>query len=90
MPLHAQFLCIGGNVLFALLFLIAAAGANANNDAGLTLFLLVMAIAAGYSVWVLLKFRRHLSAEGQLERELYIERLREELDLLKANNKPDA
>jgi hypothetical protein len=90
MPLHAQIFCIGGNGLFALLFLVAAAGANANGDGGLTLFLLGMAIAAGYSVWVLLKFRRYLSAEGELERELHIERLREEIDRLKANNAPDA
>ena len=90
MPLHAQVICIGGNALFALLFVIAAAGANANGDTGLALFLLLIAAAAGYSVWVLLKFRRYLSAEGELEREVHIERLREELDQLRANNKPDA
>jgi hypothetical protein len=39
---------------------------------------------------VLLKFRRYLSAEATLERELHIEQLREEIDKLKANNAPQA
>ena len=89
MPLHAQILCIGGNALFALIFLIGAAGANENGDTGLAMFLTGLAIAAGYSVWVLMKFRRYLSAEEQMERAVHIERLREELDQLRANNTPD-
>ena len=48
----------------------------------------IFALAAGYSVWVLLKFRRYLSAEEALERELHIEKLREEIDQLRANNTP--
>ncbi len=90
MPLHAQILCIGGNVLFALFFLIGAGAGWSDGNSGMFAVMFVFAIAASYSVWVLLKFRHHLSAEGMLERELHIERLREELDLLKANNKPDA
>jgi hypothetical protein len=90
MPLHAQILCIGGNILFALFFLIGAGAGWSDGNSGMFAVMFVFAIAASYSVWVLLKFRRHLSAEGQLERELDVERLREELDLLKANNKPDA
>ncbi|MEZ6029488.1 MAG: hypothetical protein R3C46_07025 [Hyphomonadaceae bacterium] len=90
MPLHAQIACIGGNALFALLFLVAAQGSLAAGDYGLAVFLLLLAVAAAYSCWVLVKFRRYLSAEETLERELHIERLREEIDALKANNKPDA
>lgn len=90
MPLHAQILCIGGNVLFALFFLIGAGAGWSDGNSGMFAVMFVFAVAASYSVWVLLKFRHYLSAEGQLERELHVERLREELDLLKANNKPDA
>ena len=90
MPLHAQVLCIGGNVLFALVFLIAAGAGWSDGNSGMFAVMLMFAIAASYSVWVLLKFRRYLSAEGQLEREVHIERLREELDQLRANNKPEA
>lgn len=46
-------------------------------------------VAAAYSVWVLAKFRRYLDVEAVMERELNIERMREEIDALKANNKPD-
>jgi hypothetical protein len=88
MPLHAQALCIGGNGLFAFFFLIAAQQSMAEGNYGLALFLALLAIAAIYSCWVLLKFRRYLSAEEALERELHIERLKEELDILKANNPP--
>ncbi len=90
MPLHAQIACIGGNALFALLFLVAAQGSLAAGDYGLAVFLLLLAVAAAYSCWVLVKFRRYLSAEETLERELHIEQLRKEIDALKANNKPDA
>ncbi len=86
MPLHAQIACIGGNILFTLLFLIAAQGAWANNDSGLALFLFALGAASAYSVWVLFKFRRFLSAEQSVERELRIEQLREEIDRLRANN----
>lgn len=87
MPLHAQILCIGGNVLFALLFLIAAQLSLAEGSYGLATFLAFLAVAAGYSSWVLLKFRRYLSAEATLERELHIEQLREELEALRSNNR---
>jgi len=90
MPLHAQIACIGGNALFALLFLVAAQGSLAAGDYGLAVFLLLLAVAAAYSCWVLVKFRHYLSAEETLERELHIEQLRKEIDALKANNKPDA
>jgi len=89
MPLHAQIACIGGNALFALLFLIAAQGAFAEGDTGLAIFLLLLGAAGGYTCWVLLKFRRYLSAEESIARELHIERLREEIDVLKANNTPE-
>ncbi len=90
MPLHAQIACIGGNAMFALLFLVAAQGAFAAGDTGLATFMLMLAGAAGYTCWVLVKFRRYLSAEQSIERELRIEQLREEIDLLRANNGPDA
>lgn len=86
MPLHAQILCIGGNAMFALLFLVATQGAFVAGDFGLATFLAALTIAAAYSTWVLLKFRRYLSAEQALEREMHVERLREEIDRLKANN----
>jgi hypothetical protein len=90
MPLHAQIACIGGNGLFALLFLIAAQGSFVEGAMGLAVFMLLLAGAAGYTCWVLLKFRRYLSAEESIERDLHIERLREEIDQLRANNAPDA
>ncbi len=90
MPLHAQILCIGGNVLFALFFLIGAGAGWSEGNSGMFAVMFVFAIAASYSVWVLWKFRRYLSAEGQLERELHIEQLREEIDRLKANNTSEA
>lgn len=89
MPLHAQVACIGGNAMFALLFLIAAQGGFVAGEMGLALFMLILAGAAGYTCWVLVKFRRYLSAEQSIERELRIEQLREEIDRLRANNAPD-
>ncbi len=86
MPLHAQIACIGGNCLFAVIFLISAQMAFANGESGLSAFLAVLAAAAGYSCWVLVKFRRYLSAEESMQRELRIEQLREEIDRLRANN----
>lgn len=90
MPLHAQVLCIGGNVLFALFFLIGAGAGLSDRNFSMAFVMALFAVAAGYSVWVLAKFRRYLDAEALLERELHIERLREEIDTLKANNKPDS
>lgn len=90
MPLHAQILCIGGNGLFALFFLVAAQGVMVEGNYGLALFMAVLAAAAAYTCWVLTKFRHYLAAEATLERELHIERLKEEIDTLKANNKPEA
>lgn len=87
MPLHAQIACIGGNALFALIFLIAAAQGWGSGDTGLALFMAALALASGYTCWVLLKFRRYLSAEESVRRELVMERMREEIDALKANNK---
>ena len=89
MPLHAQILCIGGNVLFALFFLIGAGAGLTEGNFSMAFVMTVLAIAAGYSVWVLAKFRHYLGAEAVMERELHIERMREEIDILKANNKPD-
>jgi hypothetical protein len=88
MPLHAQILCIGGNVLFGLFFLIGAGAGFSDGNFSMALVMTAFAVAAGYSVWVLTKFRHYLAAEAVLERELHIERLREEIDALRANNKP--
>jgi hypothetical protein len=90
MPIHAQILCIGGNGLFALFFLLAAQGVMVEGQYGMALFMAFLAAAAIYTCWVLLKFRRYLSAETAVERELHIEQLREEIDKLKANNKSEA
>lgn len=86
MPLHAQIACIGGNALFALIFLIAAQGSLTTGEFGLGFFLVILAVAAGYSCWVLLKFRHYLSAEAAEERELHIEKLKAEIDALKSGN----
>jgi hypothetical protein len=90
MPIHAQIACIGGKGLFALFFAFAAAGLYGEGQLGPAFLLFVMMLAAGYTCWVLLKFRRYLSAESAMERELHIEQLREEIDKLKANNQPQA
>lgn len=87
MPLHAQVLCIGGNILFALVFLIAAQQSLAEGSFGLASFLALLAASAIYSCWVLLKFRRYLSAEESLARELHVEQLRAELDQLRSENR---
>jgi hypothetical protein len=89
MPLHAQVACIGGNGLYALLFAIAAAQAWGEGNSGMATFMALLAIAGGYTVWVLLKFRKYLSAEDAIARELAIECMREEIDQLKANNAPE-
>lgn len=96
MPLHAQIACIGGNGLFALLFLIAAVGSGAPSDCatttgggfGLVFFLMILAAAAAYTCWVLVKFRHYLSAEAAIERELHVEKLQLEIEALKAGTKP--
>jgi membrane protein implicated in regulation of membrane protease activity len=90
MPLHAQIACIGGNAFFALLFLIAAQMGFAAGEFGMTVFMFALAAAAAYTCWVLVKFRRYLSAETAMERELRIEQMREEIDRLRANNAPEA
>jgi hypothetical protein len=92
MPLHAQIACIGGNALFALLFLVAALGSGSTTECstattggfGLAAFLLILAAAAGYTCWVLVKFRHYLSAEASIERELHVENLQLEIETLKA------
>ncbi len=86
MPLHAQVLCIGGNALFALIFMIGGGTAWGEGDTGLGGFLFALMAAALYTGWVLLKFRKYLSAETSLQRELEIERLYEEIQTLRANN----
>lgn len=83
MPLHAQILCIGGNILFALVFLVVAQQSMTEGSLGLAAFLALLGASAIYSCWVLLKFRRYLSAQATLERELYIEQLRAELEQLR-------
>jgi hypothetical protein len=89
MPLHAQIACIGGNCFFALIFLIAAGQGMGANETGMAAFMAALAACAIYTAWVLLKFRKYLSAEDATARELAMERMREEIDQLKANNTPD-
>lgn len=89
MPVHAQVICIGGNGLFSLFFFLAGAGLFTEGQLGPAVLLFVMTVAAAYSAWVLLKFRKYLSAEQSVERELRIERMQEEIDQLKANNAPN-
>lgn len=86
MPLHAQIACIGGNGLFALLFLVAAQGSLMTGDFGFGMFLAILAAAAGYTCWVLVKFRHYLSAEAAIERELHVEKLKAEIEMLKSGN----
>ena len=87
MPVHAQILCIGGNVLFALVFLIATQQSMTSGSYGIATFLALLAASAIYSSWVLVKFKRYLSADDTLERELHIEQLRAEIDALKAGER---
>lgn len=89
MPLHAQIACIGGNGIFAFLFMLAAMDGFSKGNTGMAIFLGGLGLCAAYTCWVLLKFRRYLSAEESVARELQIERMREEIDGLKANNAPD-
>jgi hypothetical protein len=86
MPLHAQIVCFGGNAVFALIFLLGAVAASDEGDSGLAAFLTVLMVAALYCGWVLLKFRKYLSAEVAMQRDLEIERLYEEIQTLRANN----
>ena len=80
MPLHAQIICIGGNALLGVLMLIAAAQGFTTGDFGLAVFLAVLAGACGYTIWVLLKFRRYLGQEASMEREAHLAHLRHEMD----------
>jgi hypothetical protein len=89
MPLHAQIACIGGNCFFAIVFLIAAGQGLGSNETGMAAFMAALAACAAYTAWVLLKFRKYLSAEDAAARELAMERMREEIDQLKANNAPE-
>jgi len=90
MPLHAQILCIGGNVLFAIFFLIGTGAGLSEGNFSMAFVMTLFGVAAAYSVWVLAKFRHYLDAEAVMERELHIERMREEIEVLKANNKSDS
>ena len=90
MPLHAQILCIGGNVLFAIFFLVGAGAGLSEGNFSMAFVMTLFGLAAAYSVWVLAKFRHYLDAEAVMERELHIERMREEIEVLKANNKSDS
>lgn len=90
MPLHAQILCIGGNILFAIFFLIGAGAGLSEGNFSMAFVMTLFGVAAAYSVWVLAKFRHYLDAEAVMERELHIERMREEIEVLKANNKSDS
>jgi hypothetical protein len=90
MPLHAQIACIGGNALFAFFFVLAGFQTLPTGQFGLSVFLLILAAAAIYTCWVLLKFRRYLSAEASLERELHVEKLQAEITELKAKHEPGA
>ncbi|MDP3736026.1 MAG: hypothetical protein Q8R02_01475 [Hyphomonadaceae bacterium] len=88
MPVHAQVICIGGNGLFALFFFLVGVGLFTEGQLGPAILLFAMTAAASYSAWVLLKFRKFLSAEDAMERNLRMERMQEEIDQLKANNTP--
>jgi hypothetical protein len=80
MPLHAQIICIGGNALLGVLMLIAAAQGFSGGDLGLAVFLMMLASACGYTIWVLLKFRHYLGKEATQEREAHLAQLRHEMD----------
>ncbi len=51
MPLHTQVLCIGGNVLFTLFFLIGAGAGLSDGNFPMAFVMAVFAVAAGCSVW---------------------------------------
>ena len=51
---------------------------------GLAAFMLILAAAAAYTCWVLVKFRHYLSAEAATEHELHVEKLQLEIEALKA------
>ncbi|MEZ5937236.1 MAG: hypothetical protein R3C52_03355 [Hyphomonadaceae bacterium] len=63
MPLHAQILCIGGNVVFAMFFLFATGQLLDQHQTGPAFLTLVLMGAAIYSAWVLNKYRRALRRE---------------------------
>ena len=73
MPFHAQIVCIGGNAIICLILLIAAGQGVSSGDFGMALFCFVLAAAAAYTIWVLMKFRHYLGQEATLEREVHME-----------------
>jgi hypothetical protein len=86
MPAHAQIVCIGGNCLFAFFFMVAAGMGFSSGDFAMAMFMTALAGAALYSAWVLVKFRKYLGAEATIERELHIEKLKDEIELMKAQH----
>ena len=84
MPLHGQITCIGGNGLFTLLFFFAGL-MNLEADFGVAVFMIALAISGGYTCRLLFQFHIYLSAEQAVERQAHIERLREAIDVLRAN-----
>ena len=78
MPLHAQIICIGGNVLLCVLMFFAAAQSFATNDLGMAAFMALLGGACAYTVWVLLKFRHYLGEEATLERQAHLAQLRQD------------
>ncbi len=80
MPLYAQIITMGGNSLIGLVMLLGASESLSKGSYGVALFLAALAGACGYTIWVLLKFRRYLSEEARLTRELRLEHLKDELD----------
>lgn len=63
MPLHAQLICLGGNLFLVLLFVVAGLGGFADGDVPLGIGMSALAGVAGYSMHVVLKYRRHLDEE---------------------------
>ncbi|MDZ4762017.1 MAG: hypothetical protein SGJ21_13210 [Alphaproteobacteria bacterium] len=90
MSLHAQIICIGGNGVVAVLFVLAGLAGFQEGGFGLSLFLFAMAGAAGYTIWVLLKFRQYLGEEEKLEREIRLEQLRGSLEDARADAPDEA
>ncbi|MBI1359209.1 MAG: hypothetical protein GC155_02875 [Alphaproteobacteria bacterium] len=80
MPLYAQIITMGGNGVIGLVMLLGASESLSKGSFGVALLLALLAGACGYTIWVLAKFRRYLSEEARLTRELRLEHLRDELD----------
>ena len=69
MPLHAQILCIGGNVLFAIFFLIGAGAGFSDGNFSMAFVMALFGVAAAASVVYLLaerRLKRRLPAIGAL------------------------